>query len=104
MTDPNKSIFVGRLAHDAIAVRKDFAIARIIVNYDAAGKECSNVFTLFFNGKDPLIPHHTKGKKIYVESSATATKEYKDSKGVIHPASVAFIVKDLFFLEAASNR
>lgn len=99
MTDPNTCIFVGRFACDAIRVRDGLAIAHIIVNRDAGGQERPSRFTLFINNRDRLVPHLKKGRRAYVESQATQTKEYTDSKGVLHPSSVAFIVQNITLLD-----
>lgn len=100
MTDPNTCIFAGRLACDTIQVRPNFAIAHIMINRDVAGREEASRFTLFLNNYDKLVPHLKKGRKIYVESEATVTKEYVDRKGVPHPASIAFVVRSLSLLDA----
>ena len=99
MTDPNKTIFIGRFACDAIRVRENFAIAHIIVNRDVGGEERSSRFTLFINNRDRLVPHLKRGRKVYIESEATETREYRDAKGVLHPSSVAFIVQNISFLD-----
>lgn len=103
MTDPNRTIFIGRFACDAIRVRENFAIAHIIVNRDVGGEERPSRFTLFINNRDRLVPHLRRGRKVYVESEATETREYTDSKGVLHPSSVAFIVQNITFLDSSKE-
>lgn len=100
MSDPNNCTFVGRFACDTIRVRDGLAIAHVIVNRDVGGREEPNRFTFYLNNHDRLVPHLRRGRLVYIESEAAFMKEYTDRKGVFHPATVGFIVRNISLLDS----